>query len=154
MTQLTEHFSVEEFTKSATAETLGIDNSLPDNLIGNATLSAAMMERIRAHLSGLAGKPVPLIPTSGYRCLALNRAKRSSDTSDHVRALAWDFRAPAFGTPFEVARALLPLVESGAVGQLIHEFGSWVHVSTRSPDKAINSVITISAAGTEVGIVA
>jgi transcription termination factor Rho len=41
------------------------------------------------------------------------------------------------------------------IGQLIYErFGStsWVHVSTRVPDKRVNRVITITSSGTQLGI--
>jgi hypothetical protein len=48
-----------------------------------------------------------MLISSGYRCLALNRAIGSSDTSDHIKAMAADFRAPAFGSPLEVSKALL-----------------------------------------------
>lgn len=49
-------------------------------------------------------------------------------------------------------RALVPVMDELGIGQVIHEFGRWVHVSTRRPDKIINRVITISAAGIEVGV--
>lgn len=149
---LSAHISQAEFTVSETAARRGIDNSLPSHLVREAMATAGMLERIRAHLSDLAGRDVPIIVTSGYRCLALNRVIGSDDTSDHVRALAADFHAPAFGSPYQVAAALAPRVGELLIGQLIHEFGRWVHVSTRWPDKQINRILTISARGTEVGI--
>jgi zinc D-Ala-D-Ala carboxypeptidase len=141
---LSTHFSLEEFTATAHR---GIDNSLPDRLLADARQTCELMERIRAHLGG-----VPIIVTSGYRCPQLNRAIGSADTSDHIRALAVDFKAPAFGTPYEVAKELARHVEDLGIGQLIHEFGSWVHVSTRVPSNPVNRVITISKRGTEVGV--
>lgn len=150
---LTPHFTVDEFVRSAKAQELGVDNSLPATLLPEAQRTCELLERIRVHLSRLAGRQVPIWISSGYRCLAVNRAVGSDDTSDHVRALAADLKAPAFGSAFEVAQALAPRVSELGIGQLIHEFGSWVHVSTRAPAKPVNRIITISSRGTQVGIV-
>lgn len=150
---LSPHFSLEEFTASDTAARKGIDNSLPATLILEAQRTCEMLERIRSRLSRLVGQEVPIIVTSGYRCMELNRAIGSSDSSDHVRAMAVDFKAGRFGSAFQIARLLAPLVTDLDIGQLIHEYGQWVHVSTRRPDKQINRIITISRRGTEVGIV-
>lgn len=149
---LTAHFTEEEFTASDTATRRGIDNRLPGGLRPTAIATCDMMERIRTHLSRLAGRDIPITVTSGYRSLALNRAIGSSDSSDHPRAMAVDFKAPAFGTPYDVAAALAPAVSELGIGQLIHEFGTWVHVSTRRATKDVNRIITISARGTQAGI--
>lgn len=150
---LTPHFTVEEFTASDVAERRTIDNSLPATLLLEAQRTCEMMERIRARLARLTGQEVPIVITSGYRCLELNRAIGSADSSDHVRALAVDFKAGRFGSAFQISKLLAPLVGELEIGQLIHEYGSWVHVSTRRPDKQLNRIITISRRGTEVGIV-
>ena len=149
---LTAHFTLEEFTASETATRRGIDNTLPAALQQTAVDTCEMMERIRTQLARLAGRDIPIVVTSGYRSPALNAAIGSAPGSDHPRAMAVDFKAPAFGTPFEVARALVPMVSEIGIGQLIHEFGSWVHVSTRRPAKEVNRVITISGRGTEFGV--
>lgn len=153
MTQITKHFTMESFTSSDTAARQGIDNSLPPGLQGAARDTCELLERIRSKLFDLAGHEVPVIVTSGYRCLAVNRAIGSCDASDHVKALAADIKAPAFGTPLEIARALAPLVGELGIGQLIYEFSSWVHVSTRQPEKQVNRIITIDQSGTHVGVV-
>jgi len=144
---LSAHFSLAEFTASDTALRKGIDNSLPGGLVPAAQTTARMMEAIRAALGGL-----PITLTSGYRSPALNAAIGSGPTSDHPRAQAVDFKCPAFGTPYEVAKHLATKLDSLGIGQLIHEYGTWVHVSTRPASKIVNRVITISAAGTQVGI--
>lgn len=149
---LTEHFTEAEFTASETAARRGIDNRLPGGLRPTAVLTCEMMERIRAELSSNAGREISIVVTSGYRAPALNDAIGSSSGSDHPRALAVDFKAPAFGTPYQVAMALLSKVDELGIGQLIHEFGAWVHVSTRRPANPVNRIITISKRGTEVGI--
>jgi zinc D-Ala-D-Ala carboxypeptidase len=150
--KLTEHFSVEEFTASDTAARLGIDNSLPATMLQAARATCEMLERVRAHLSALAGRPVPIILTSGYRCPRLNSAIGGAPTSDHMQARAADFKAPAFGSPYQVARALAPHITDLEIGQLIHEYGTWVHASTQLPAKQFNRIITVSRRGAEVGI--
>lgn len=151
--KLTPHFSLEEFTRSDTALRLGIDNRLPPQLIRAAQETAHMMERIRAYLCDRAGCDIPIVVTSGYRCAALNHAVGSKTSSDHVRMLAVDFKAPDFGSAYAVAESLRPAVHGLQIGQLINEFGSWVHVSTRITDLTINRIITITSQGTQPGIV-
>lgn len=150
--RLSEHFTLEEFTHSDTAARLGIDNSLPESLLPQARETAAMMERIRAKLSQIKGREVPIVVTSGYRSPRLNEAIGSRPTSDHRLMLAVDFKAPRFGTPFEVCEALEPHVLELGIGQLIHEFNVWVHVSTRVPERAVNRVVTINQRGVFPGI--
>jgi hypothetical protein len=143
---MTPHVSLEEFTASDTAARLGIDNRLPDELRENALKTLEMMERIRFHIDA------PISITSGYRCKALNGVIGSKPGSDHTLALACDFCAPKAGTPLQIAASLAPVIKIIGIGQLILEFGTWVHVSTRIPDKIINRVITIDKDGTRAGI--
>lgn len=152
---MTPHFTLAEFTASATARDMGIDNALPPELLADAQRTLDMLERIRGYLTEALGRPVPLIITSGYRCLALNAAIGSRGTSDHVQARAVDFRAPAYGSPTLVCRALAPQVSALGIGQLINEYpggNGWVHVSTRVPASPANRVITITARGTALGV--
>jgi len=151
--KLSPHFTVAEFTASDTAARMGIDNSLPEDLVDNAIATAQMLERIRYYLGKFDGTPVPIILSSGYRCPELNRSIGSGKTSDHLKAMAADFKAPAFGSPFEVCQALEPMVDKLQIGQLIFEFNRWIHVSIRTPDKPVNRILTISGRGTEPGIV-
>jgi hypothetical protein len=147
--QLSPHFSLEEFVAT---QHRGVDNSLPGDLFATAKATCEMLERIRAFLSEKAGKEVPLIITSGYRCEQLNRMVGSQPTSDHPKAMAVDWIAPSFGSPYKLAATLVPAVDDLGIGQLIHEFGSWVHTSTRTPDKLVNRIITIGSTGTFVGV--
>lgn len=154
--KLTPHFTLAEFTASAKAQSLGIDNSLPDELLPAARITAAMLERIRDYLSRLAGREIPVLVSSAYRCQALNRAVGSKGTSDHPIMKAVDWSAPAFGTPYEVCKALAPQVNALGIGQLIYERPvpgkRWVHTSTRKPDRPANRVITIGPTGALLGI--
>lgn len=152
---MTKHFSLDEFTVSRTAEQRGIDNSLPQELIPQAEATLLMLEDIRAYLSELAGKDIPIFISSGYRSPAVNAAVGGSKNSDHLKAKAVDFTAPDFGTPFEIAKALESQVNYLGIGQLINEYpdgNGWVHVSTKSPANDLNKVITVSKAGISVGI--
>lgn len=153
--KLSENFTLHEFCRSQTATRLGISNHLPADLLANAKITMQMMERIRAFLGKQAGREVPIHITSGYRCLPLNRALGSRDTSDHVQALGVDWEAPRFGSPVEICEALAPMVEVLQIGQLINEYpdrDGWVHTSARQPTKLINRVITITGRGVSVGI--
>lgn len=149
---LSRHFSLKEFTNSDTAARMGINNDLPIDLLEQARKTAEMMERIRAHLGKLADKEIPIHITSGYRCLALNRAIGSKDGSDHVKAAAVDFKAPAFGNAHQTALALVPLMDELQIGQVIYEFGSWVHVSTKLPERLFNRILTADVRGYTLGI--
>lgn len=118
---LTPHFSLEELTFSETATRLGIDNTPPGNVMSALRRTAVFMEDVRARL----GAPINI--SSGYRCLALNRALRSRDTSQHVLGEAVDFTAPRFGSP----RQIVDVLQDSDIpyDQLILEFGRWVHIS-------------------------
>lgn len=122
MMQLTEHFSLEELTRSLTAERLGIDNvPKEERLLTNLMLLAGGLERVRELLGGL-----PLHVDSGYRCEELNQKIGGSKNSAHMSGYAADFICPSFGTPLEIVKRLEK--SELAFDQLIQE-GTWVHVS-------------------------
>ena len=146
---LSPHFTLAELTASNKAAALGIDNTAPPELVPRLILAAEMLERIRSTLG------VPVTVTSGYRCQRLNSAVGGVTSSDHTQGHAADFIAPGFGTPYEIAKMLAPLVSVLGIGQLILEGvkgKQWVHVSTHTPEKVANRVITITDAGAELGI--
>lgn len=131
--RLTDNFFLSEFTASETAARRGIDNTPPDFAINNLRNTAMLLQLIRNRL----GKPI--IITSGYRSPELNAIIGGARNSDHTRGEAADFICPSYGSPKEVAYAIL--ASKIPFGQLILE-GSWLHISTRDPDKAINKVLT------------
>ena len=146
---LSPHFTLAELTASNKAKQLGIDNTPPPELLPRLIRLAEMLERIRTTLG------VPIIITSGYRCRALNMAVGGVTSSDHAQGNAADIVAPGYGTPYDVAKLLAPLVSTLGIGQLILEGvkgKQWVHVSTRIPEKASNRIITITDKGAELGI--
>ncbi len=148
--KLTQNFTLQELTRSARAQSLGIDNALPPQLLGNIQTLAEMLERVRAALGDR-----PLIVTSGYRCRELNKAVGGVVSSDHTLGCGADVVCPAFGTPYEIAKRLAPQIGRLEIGQIALESikgKSWVHLSTRTPDRPVNRVITVTDAGTQLGI--
>lgn len=146
--RLTEHFDLWEFERSDAAVRHGIDNRVPAGLVGAVVDTARMLERIRTRLWRAVGFECPLILTSGYRSLELNRLIGSRDSSDHVQGRAADFIAPYAGTPQQVVNFLLPWVTDLGIGQLVLEYpdspSGWVHVSTAVPRLDVNRVIAIT----------
>jgi len=77
--KLSEHFSLQELTKSSTAERRGIANEPDDEAVENLIMVCeTVLEPVREHYG------IPFIPNSGFRCLELNRAIGSSDRSQHT----------------------------------------------------------------------
>ena len=147
---LTEHFTLAELIASNKAVEMGIDNTPRPELVPRLVMVAEMLERIRSTLN------CPVVVTSGYRCERLNLAVGGATTSDHPQGHAADIVAPGFGTAWQVANTLAPLVSVLGIGQLILEGvrgKQWVHVSTHVPEKAVNRVITITDSGVKAGIV-
>lgn len=120
---LTKHFSLRELTRSATAESRGIDNAPNTDQIANLQLMATILEDVRALLGGK-----PIIISSGFRSAALNRIIGGSQTSDHSNGLAVDFVCPQYGHVMHICEAIR---DSGInFDQLIYEQGNteWVHL--------------------------
>ena len=111
---------MEELSFSEAAARLGLDNTPMQAVITNLGLVAAVMERIRTLLGDR-----PIVVHSGYRSAEVNQAVGGVVTSAHCHGLACDFVCPAFGTPAEVALAILR--SDIEYDQLILEYG-WVHV--------------------------
>jgi hypothetical protein len=118
--KISEHFTLEELSFSSAAARLGLDNTPTSIVITNLGLVSAVMERIRTLLGNR-----PIVVHSGYRSAEVNHAVGGVVTSAHCRGLACDFVCSAFGTPAEVALAILK--SDIEYDQLILEYG-WVHV--------------------------
>lgn len=119
---LTEHFSLKELTYSDKALELGIDNTAPHDIIKVGYKTALELEKLRT----LLGKPMKI--NSWYRCLKLNRALGSKDSSQHPKGEAVDFVCTGFGTPLEICKEVLRHKDKIPFDQLILEH-SWVHIS-------------------------
>lgn len=81
------HFTLSEFTRSATAEKNGIENVPNESQIQNLEcLCGLILDPLREFI----GHPVYI--TSGFRTPRLNRLVGGSATSAHMSGLAADFR--------------------------------------------------------------
>jgi len=128
-TKLTEHFTVEELTASATAKAKGIANvPTPEHLANMKYCCEKILEPVRAHF----GKPVKI--NSSYRCPALNVAVGGSKTSQHVNGQAIDFEIMGISNKI-VADWIADNLE---FDQVILEFyvegdknSGWVHASIK-----------------------
>ncbi len=141
--QLTKHFTLEELTISEEAALRGLDNTPDAAALANLKRLAETMEHVRHLLDN-----APIHVTSGYRAPAVNQAVGGAQASAHLSGAAVDFIAPAFGTPLEICRWLEPHVAALAIDQLIHEFGTWVHLGLAVPRL---QTFTIDAKGSRSG---
>ena len=93
--KLSEHFDLNEFTRSATADRLHIDNSIPEELIPSLkNLCEKVLEPLRQHFG------TPVVISSGYRCPALNRAVGGVPNSQHLKGEAADIVMPKIADAF------------------------------------------------------
>ena len=128
--QLSKHFKLHEFEKSATAIRLGIKNKAGSGEIKNLTdVCYEILEPVRAKFDE---KPVMI--TSGFRSEELCEAIKSSKTSQHTKGQAVDFEIAGVSN-LEVA---LWVQNNCNYDQLILEFwkeedddpnSGWVHCS-------------------------
>lgn len=118
--KLSKHFTLSEFERSGKAKEIGVKNKAPVELYSRlSTLCEKVLEPVREHF----GRPVRI--TSGFRCLQLNRAIGSRDTSQHTLCEAADIVIDGI-EPLEIAKFIhLHL----SFDQCIEENGRWVHVS-------------------------
>lgn len=136
--QITEHFTVEEFERSSTADRLGIANRVPAALLPNLkTLCEVVLEPLRA----FAGKPIVI--SSGYRCPALNQAVGGASQSQHLRGEAADLHLPSTA---EGRTWFSWLIDNTTFDQLIWEHDGrgthWIHVSCKAdPRQNRNQVL-------------
>ena len=87
--QLSEHFKLSEFTRSATATKLGIDNRVPSHYIpALQQLCQEILEPLRAFAQQ------PVVISSGYRCPQLNIKVGGVYSSQHTLGEACDIRLP------------------------------------------------------------
>ena len=139
MTQLSEHFTLEELTHTDHRE---FDNTPNDAELANLKRLAAFLETVK---TALGGKPVMI--NSAFRCKQVNDAVGSKDSSQHRIGCAADIRVPGM-TPDEVVRALIKA--DLPFDQIIREFDRWTHISVPSNpgDKPRKQALIIDKAGT------
>jgi len=140
MTQLSEHFTLEELTHTDHRQ---FDNTPNTDEMANLTRLASFLEQVKAVLGGK-----PIMVNSAFRCKLVNDAVGSKDTSQHRIGCAADIRVPGM-TPDEVVKAVI----SAGIGydQVIREFDRWTHISVPShpEDKPRQQALIIDKQGTK-----
>lgn len=118
MTNLTEHFTLEELTHTDHRE---LDNTPNEQELTNLNRLATFLEEVKTVLGGK-----PIMVNSAFRSKAVNDAVGSKDTSQHRVGCAADLRIPGM-TPDEVVKAII----ASGIGydQVIREFDRWTHIS-------------------------
>jgi hypothetical protein len=127
MIKLSPHFDLDEFMASEYGARHGIDNTPSLDTLARLRVTAAGMEMVREELGSN-----PIIVSSAYRCVRINRAIGGSANSQHCKGEAVDFKCPAFGTPLNIVDTLRK--SNIKYDQLILEFWQggqtgWVHIS-------------------------
>jgi len=118
---LSEHFDLAEATYSETAIRLGLDNQPTPEILQNMVFAASKMEQVRS----LLGFPVNV--NSWLRLPDVNVAVGGSKISSHMDGWAIDLTCKSFGNPLAICKQI---AQSGIkFDQMIHEFGSWTHIS-------------------------
>lgn len=128
MTQLTEHFTLEELTTSPTAKKLGLSNTpTPEHIENMRYCCEKILEPVRAKFG-------PVTINSSYRAPAVNKAVGGSKTSQHVNGQAIDYEVKGVDNKV-VADWVADNLE---FDQVILEFYSsgdknsgWVHTSIK-----------------------
>jgi hypothetical protein len=122
--QLTANFTLEEFTRSTTADRVGISNTPNSIEITNIhLLCTQILQPARSALG-------PIQISSGFRSAALNAHVGGVSNSDHRLGFAADVIPMNTGTR-ELAKWI---VDNTSFDQVILEFGTlsnpnWIHVS-------------------------
>lgn len=142
MTQISEHFSLRELTRSESARRAGIENTPTASEMDNIYYTAQQLEKIREY-TGRA-----IIVTSCFRSERVNKLVGGSPTSAHRHGLAADCDAMGL-TSLAFAKLLIKMRDEGKLvfDQLILEFpergdGAWVHIGFRRNSPMRNQVLT------------
>ena len=119
------YFTINELTKSATAQRLHIDNNPTQEVKDNLN---KLIDNVLDPLRELYGKPI--IVNSGYRCTKLDKAIGGAKNSQHLVGQASDIRTVQ--NTKESNKELFDLIKNSKLpfDQLINEYDyNWVHVS-------------------------
>jgi len=118
MTQLTEHFTLEELT---TTDHRHFDNTPNETERANLVRLAGLLELVKVALGGK-----PIMVNSAFRSKQVNDAVGSKDSSQHRVGCAADIRVPGV-TPDQVVKTVI--AAKLPFDQLIREFDRWTHIS-------------------------
>lgn len=123
--RLSEHFRLEEFVRSGTAISCGIDNLPSEREVENLRrLCREVLEPLRRRFGVIR-------ITSGYRCQRLNRMVGGVSNSRHLQGRAADIHVSSM----EVARKMVSFLKANTpCGELLLEHrprtgARWIHVA-------------------------
>ena len=139
MTQLSEHFTLEELTHTDHRE---LSNEPNESETTNLVRLANFLEQVKELLGGK-----PIMVNSAFRSKAVNDAVGSKDSSQHRVGCAADLRVPGM-TPNEVVQAII--ASDLGFDQVIREFDRWTHISVPNhpDDKPRRQALIIDKMGT------
>ena len=139
MSNLTEHFTLEELTTTSHRE---FDNTPNPDQINNLQRVAELLEQVKKILGGK-----PIMVNSAFRSLQVNNSVGSKPTSQHCLGCAADIRVPGM-TPDQVVQAIR--ASDIQYDQLIREFDSWTHISVPNEPRMTprNQTLIIDKQGT------
>ena len=137
---ISKYITYEEATHSQTATRKGIKNEPNDTeLVCMQLVATEVFDVVREHFNK------PLIVSSFYRSLSLNKAVGGAKTSQHMKGQAIDIQ----GTGFVTNKMIFDYIKDELnFDQLIWEFGdnknpAWVHVSYNSKNNNRKQVVYI-----------
>ena len=139
MTNLSEHFTLEELTHTDHRE---FDNTPNADELANLKRLAAFLEEVKTVLGGR-----PIFINSAFRSKKVNDAVGSKDSSQHRIGCAADIRLNDM-KPDDVVKAVI----ASGIGydQIIREFDRWTHISipNHPEDKPRQQALIIDKMGT------
>ena len=114
------HFTLQEFKKSETANKLGIDNSIPLAIIPNIEiLINQVLDPIREYMDE------PIYINSGYRCPLLNKAVGGVAGSQHVLGQAADITTGDWTSDLK----LVNYIEKNLIFDQMIIYKNFIHIS-------------------------
>ena len=136
---MSQYFTLDELTRSATADKLGIDNTpkekyIQDNLIELMDFLDGVREAWAIMCEEKSWGSPAIVVNSGYRCDALNNAIGGSKTSAHSIGAAADIE-PANGKNKEFHRFVEKYLLDNHIpfDNLINEYNySWTHLGLKN----------------------
>lgn len=127
------YFTIDELTKSCTAERLGIDNTPGWNELFNIEqLVTNVLDPLRIKYG------MPIIVSSGYRCAELNKVVGGAGNSQHIKGQAADIYCVNRSPVMNRMLACILIYDNIPFDQLILEkvdengCPQWLHVSYSS----------------------
>ena len=145
-------FPEERMTHSDTADRIGLDNSIPQdlrpNLLKTAWFLQTLQDKLREHFDS---DLVVIRLNSGYRNKVLNALVKGSKTSRHMIGLAADIKCSRM-TAYELAVFISKNMVEVGYDKIILEYNRWVHISTTQGEPQYLEVTATKKAGKKVYI--